>query len=160
MSSASKILPIITNPNPILKKKSVEVKLKKISSKEFQELCLNMEKTMEEKKGVGIAAPQIGENIRLIIINTKDGGVVMINPKITKKSLTKEWGEEGCLSVPGVFGQVKRHKKIECEYLDKTGKEIKIKAEGLMARVIQHEIDHLDGVLFIDKAKDIKHVTQ
>ncbi|MBU4347607.1 peptide deformylase [Patescibacteria group bacterium] len=152
MSSKAKILPIITIPNPILKKKSAEVEPKKISSKELQELCLNMEKTMKDKKGVGIAAPQIGKNIRLIIINTKDGGVVMFNPKIIRKSLTKEWGEEGCFSVPDVFGQVKRHKKIECEYLDKTGKKIKIKAEGLMARVIQHEIDHLDGILFIDKA--------
>ncbi|MDP3043508.1 MAG: peptide deformylase [bacterium] len=152
MSSRAKILLIITNPNPILKKKSAKVEPNKISSKEIQELCLNMEKTMKDKKGVGIAAPQIGKNIRLIIINTKDGGVAMLNPKIIRKSLTKEWGEEGCLSVPNVFGQVKRHKKIECEYLDKTGKETKIKAEGLMARVIQHEIDHLDGILFIDKA--------
>lgn len=153
-------MPIIVNPNPILKKKSAEIGAKKISSEEIQELCLNMEKTMEEKKGVGLAAPQIGKNIRLIIINTKDGGVAMFNPKIAKKSLTKEWGEEGCLSVPGVFGQVKRHKKIECKYLDKTGKEIKTRAEGLMARVIQHEIDHLDGVLFIDKARDVKRVTR
>ncbi len=157
MSSKLKILPIITIPNPILKKKSAEVEAGKISSKEIQELCLNMEKTMKDKKGVGIAAPQVGKNIRLIIINTKDGGVAMLNPKITKKSLTKEWGEEGCFSVPGVFGQVKRHKKIECEYLDKTGEKIKIKAEGLMARVIQHEIDHLDGILFIDKTRVLKN---
>lgn len=159
MSSKAKILLIITDPNPILKKKSVEIELKKINSKEIQELYLNMEKTMEEKKGVGLAAPQIGKNIRLIIINTKDGGVAMFNPKIIRKSLTKEWGEEGCLSVPGLFCQVKRHKKITCKYLNKNGEEEKIIAQGLMARVIQHEIDHLDGILFIDKARDTKHVT-
>ncbi len=154
--SSSKILPIITNPNPILRKKSVEIK--QIQAKEFQQLCLDMAKTMQEKDGVGLAAPQVGQNIRLIVINTKNGAVCMINPEITKKSLTKEWSEEGCLSIPDVFGQVKRHKKITCKYLDKNGKEIKITAQGLMARVIQHEIDHLDGVLFIDKARDVKEI--
>jgi len=152
----SKLLPIIINPNPILRKKSVEIK--QIESKQFQQLCLDMAKTMQEKDGVGLAAPQIGRNIRLIVINTKDGAVCMINPVITKKSLTKEWGEEGCLSVPDIFGQVKRHKKITCKYLDKNGKEKKIKAQGLMARVIQHEVDHLNGALFIDKARDIKEI--
>jgi len=152
----SKLLPIIINPNPILRKKSVEIK--QIESKQFQQLCLDMAKTMQEKDGVGLAAPQIGRNIRIIVINTKDGAVCMINPVITKKSLTKEWGEEGCLSVPDIFGQVKRHKKITCKYLDKNGKEKKIKAQGLMARVIQHEVDHLNGALFIDKARDIKEI--
>ncbi len=152
----SKTLPIITNPNPILRKKSAEIK--QTQKKQFQQLCLDMAKTMKEKDGVGLAAPQIGQNIRLIVINTKDGAVCMINPEITKKSLTKEWGEEGCLSVPDVFGKVKRNKKIICKYLDKTGKEKKIEAQGLMARVIQHEIDHLDGVLFIDKARDVKKI--
>ena len=154
--SISKLLPIITNPNPILYKKSVEIK--QVQAKQFQRLCLDMAKTMKEKDGVGLAAPQIGQNIRLIVINAKDGAICMINPKITKKSLIKEWGEEGCLSVPDVFGQVKRHKKITCKYLDKNGKEKKIQAQGLMARVIQHEIDHLDGILFIDKAKGIKKI--
>ena len=152
----SKTLPIITNPNPILRKKSAEIK--QTQKKQFQQLCLDMAKTMKEKDGVGLAAPQIGQNIRLIVINAKDGAVCMINPEITKKSLTKEWGEEGCLSVPDVFGKVKRNKKIICKYLDKTGKEKKIEAQGLMARVIQHEIDHLDGVLFIDKARDVKKI--
>ena len=151
----SRLLPIIINPNPILRKKSVEIK--QIQAKQFQQLCLDMGRTMKEKDGVGLAAPQIGKNNRLIVINTKDGHVCMINPEITKKSWAKEWGEEGCLSVPDVFGQVKRHKKINCKYLNKNGKEIKIIAQGLMARVIQHEIDHLDGILFIDKAKIIKH---
>ena len=150
-----KILPIIINPNPILRKKSIQVKRDEIKSKEFQRLCLDMAETMKEKDGIGLAAPQIGKNIRLIVVNTADRAVCMINPKIIKKSWAKELGEEGCLSVPGVFGKVKRHKKIDCKYLDKTGKEVKIKADGLMARVIQHEIDHLDGILFIDKAKNL-----
>lgn len=151
------ILSIITNPNPILREKSLKIDRTKISAKEFKALCSDMKKTMIKKEGVGLAAPQIGKNIRLIAINTKDGPIIMANPKIIKKSLIKEWGQEGCLSIPGVFGQVKRHKKIECEYSDEAGEEKKIKAEGLMARVIQHEIDHLDGILFIDKTRVLKN---
>lgn len=158
MSSRAKILPIITNPNPILKKKSVEIEPKIISSKEIQKLCFDMAETMLKKKGVGLAAPQIGENIRLIVVNVKDGPIIIINPKITNKSLIKEYGEEGCLSVPGVFGQVRRSKKITCKYLDLEGKIKKINAVGFLARIIQHEVDHLDGILFIEKARDVKKV--
>ena len=151
-----KLLKIIINPNPILREKSANVSRDYLRSKSFQNLCADMALTMREKDGVGLAAPQVGKNIRIIAVNTKDGPVCMINPKISKKSLLKAWGEEGCLSVPQIFGEVKRHKKINCNYLDKEGKEINIEAEGLMARVVQHEIDHLDGILFIDKAKNIK----
>lgn len=154
-----KTLPILINPNPILRKKSTQIRRDEIKTKEFQRLCLDMAETMKEKDGAGLAAPQIGRNIRLAAVKTEDGAVCMINPKIIKKSWAKELGDEGCLSVPDVFGKVKRHKKIICKFLDKKGKKIKIEAESLMARVIQHEIDHLDGVLFIDKAMDIKKLT-
>lgn len=154
----SRLLTIITSPNPLLRKKSLKIAKKEISSKKFQELCSGMEKIMLKKDGVGLAAPQIGQNIRLIAVNTKDGPICLINPRITRKSLTKKWGEEGCLSVPNSFGQVKRHKKISYNYFDLKAKKTKARAQGLMARVIQHEIDHLDGILFIDKAKDIKKV--
>lgn len=117
-----------------------------------------MAKTMIKSDGVGLAAPQIGKNIRLIVINTKSGKIAMINPKIKSKSLLKEWKEEGCLSVPDTFGLVKRNKKVACAYYDLAGNKQKITGEGLLARVIQHEIDHLDGILFIDKAKEIKQV--
>jgi len=117
-----------------------------------------MKKLMLESDGVGLAAPQIGKNIRLCVINAKEGPICLINPKITKKSWTKEWGEEGCLSIPNVFGQVKRHKKITCQYFNLSGKVLKLSAEGLLARVIQHEVDHLDGVLFIDKARNVRQV--
>ncbi|MFH1662170.1 MAG: peptide deformylase [Candidatus Falkowbacteria bacterium] len=149
----SKILPIITNPNPILRKKSQEIKKDEIKSKQFQEICFDMEKTMKEKDGAGLAAPQIGKNIRLIAVNSDNGAINMINPEITKKSWAKELGEEGCLSVPDVFLKIKRHKKVNCKYLDINGNEKKIKACGMLARVIQHEIDHLDGILFIDYEK-------
>lgn len=114
-----------------------------------------MIKTMKAKDGIGLSAPQIGYNIRLITINTQNGVLIMTNPKITRNSWKKEWFEEGCLSVPGIYGKVKRHKKLNCIYIDKKGQKKKISAKGLLAFVIQHETDHLDGILFIDKAKEI-----
>lgn len=151
----AKILTIITDPNPILRKRSAELALGKIKTKELKELCADMALTMIKKDGVGLAAPQIGKNIRVITVNTKDGAICLINPEITKASWLKEWGAEGCLSVPGVFGQVRRHKKVDCSYLNKDGKKEFMSASGLLARVLQHEIDHLDGILFTDKAKDL-----
>jgi peptide deformylase len=151
-----KLLSIIINPNQILRKKSLPIPANKIVSAELKKLGRDMVFTMLEKDGVGLAAPQVGKNIRLITINTKNGPLIIIDPEILKKSLIKEWGEEGCLSVPNYFGQVKRYKKIKCKYIDNDGVVSEIEATGLMARVIQHEIDHLDGILFIDKAKDTK----
>lgn len=156
----SKILPIIANPSPILRQKSDNISEDKITENSFQDFCNDMTKTMIEKDGIGLAAPQVGENIRMIVINIKDGPLCMINPDIIKKSIIKEWDEEGCLSVPGVYGKVKRPKRIICVYLDRHGKIKKIKATGLMARVILHEIDHLDGILFIDKAKNVQKVNE
>lgn len=153
-----KILPIITEPNPILRKQSKEISDNKISSLRFRELCLDMIETMVKKDGVGLSAPQVGKNVRLIVVNTKEGPICIINPKISKKSWFKEWGEEGCLSVPDVFGQVKRHRKILYHYYNKKGNKIEKDAKGFLARIIQHEIDHLDGILFIDKAKEVKKV--
>lgn len=145
------ILKIITQPNPILRKKSKEINLKNIQTSAFAELISAMEKTMLKTDGAGLAASQIGKNIRLAIINSQDGPLCLINPKMIRKSWLKELGQEGCLSIPGIFGQVKRHKKITLLYYDKAGKKIRKTAQGLMARVMQHELDHLDGILFIDK---------
>ncbi|MDP2708749.1 MAG: peptide deformylase [bacterium] len=150
------ILKIVKLPSPILRKKSAALDLKRISSRELKSLISSMLKTMVKSDGVGLAAPQVGKNMRLAVINSKDGAFCLINPKITKKSFAKEPGQEGCLSVPGVFGQVKRNKKITLTYLNEQGKKIKFNAQGMMARVIQHELDHLDGILFIDKATKIE----
>ncbi len=151
-----KTLNIIIHPNPILRQKSKTFLVKEIIEPKWQKFSQDLAKTMIDKDGVGLAAPQVGVNKRVIAVNTKDGVLVMFNPQIKKKSWRTEWGIEGCLSVPGVFGQVKRAKKIICQYWSKGGEKKKITAQGLLARVIQHEIDHLDGILFIDKAKDIK----
>ncbi|MFA4871572.1 MAG: peptide deformylase [Patescibacteria group bacterium] len=150
------MLKIITQPNPILRKKSQAVK--DILAQKIQELIPRMAETMINHDGVGLAAPQIGKNIRLITVNHKDRVLAIINPKITKKSFLKEWGEEGCLSVPDKFGEVKRSKSIIIEYFDEKNNQKILKAPGLLARVIQHEIDHLDGILFIDKARKLRDI--
>jgi peptide deformylase len=151
-----KILKILTNPHESLRKKSVLVPENEINNQEIRELCDNLQETMIKKDGIGLASPQVGKNIRLVTVNTKTGPIFLFNPKITGKSWLREWGEEGCLSVPLTFGDVRRHLRITCAFCNRKGKKDKIKASGLLARVIQHEIDHLDGILFIDKAKNIK----
>jgi peptide deformylase len=142
------MLPLIKEPNPILRIKSKEIA--KINS-QIKQLVLDMAKAMNEHKGVGIAAPQVGQNIRLCLIRTEKGPLALINPKITWKSLRKEIEEEGCLSCPGFYGLVKRAKIIYVKALDQEGKQINFRAESYFARVIQHEVDHLNGVLIIDK---------
>lgn len=154
----AKLLPVVIDPNEILRKKSEKINIERIKTPEFQELIKDMTLTMQEKDGVGLAAPQIGKNIRIIIVATKDGSMCLINPILSKNSIMKEWGQEGCLSVPNKYGDVRRHKKTTCTYVDQENKEHTIKARGLLARILQHEIDHLDGILFIDKARDIKEI--
>lgn len=149
------ILNIVINPDPRLRQPSTPMSDEAIKNPSLKQFIADMSETMLVKDGIGLAAPQIGHNTRLIVVNTKDGVLAMINPVITNRSLTKEWDEEGCLSIPNTFGQVKRHKKIRCQFITANGDKKRIEASGLLARVIQHEIDHLDGVLFIDKAKNI-----
>jgi len=151
-----KELEILLNPNPILRKKSAALLPKKIKDSAFRELLLDMEETMLKKDGAGLAAPQIGQNIRAIVVRDDDKTIFLINPQITQKSWTREVEAEGCLSVLDdkgeiIYAPVSRHKRINCIYLDAEGRRKKISAEQMLARVIQHEIDHLDGILFIDR---------
>ncbi|MFA5124220.1 MAG: peptide deformylase [Patescibacteria group bacterium] len=148
------MLKILTIPHPLLRKKALTIK--NPLDKEIQKLIPQMVEIMLAKDGVGLAAPQIGQGIRLITVRHKDGNLVMLNPQIIKKSMIKEWDEEGCLSVPNIYGDVRRCKKITVKFVDSTGKSRKLTGEGLLARVVQHEVDHLDGVLFIDKAKNLR----
>jgi len=156
----AKLLNIITIPNQILRNKSKEISEENINQKDFQILREDMKRTMIEKDGLGLAAPQIGKNIQLVMVNTRDGILEMHNPVITKRSIFKESGVEGCLSIPDTYGSVKRHKKIICQYVNEKGVKKTERATGLLARVIQHEVDHLNGVLFIDKAKNIERITE
>lgn len=148
------MLKIIIHPNKILRNISAEVDISGVKSGKFLELIKEMTETMKEKDGVGLAAPQIGENLRLIIVVLDKVVITMINPQITKKSWAKDTAEEGCLSIPKTYGKVERHKQINCVYFDENGKKQKLKLKNLNARIIQHEVDHLDGVLFIDKLID------
>jgi len=141
-------LEIIKEGNPILRKKSKKVA--EITS-EIKQLIVDMAKTMKKAKGIGLAAPQVGQGIQLCLINTENGHLTLINPKISWKSLRKETEEEGCLSCPDAFGLVKRAKVIYVKALNQDGKSISFRASGLFARVIQHELDHLNGILIIDK---------
>lgn len=156
-----KELKIITYPNPILRKKSVAIPPEKINA-DLRRFLLDMKETMIEKEGAGLAAPQVGQNIRAVVIRQADRTLFLINPRITKKSWAREIEEEGCLSVLNdkgeiIYAPVKRYKKVNCIYLDEKGRKKKISAEKIPARVIQHEIDHLDGVLFIDKIAGKKY---
>lgn len=153
-----KQLPIITHPNDILRKKSIEIDVKNINSPAIQTLLKDMEETMKKKDGAGLAAPQIAKNIRIIVVNHNDKTIFLINPKITRKSWARETEEEGCLSVLNekgeiIYAPVERHKKVSCIYVDENGQNKKISAEKILARILQHEIDHLDGILFIDRIK-------
>lgn len=156
-----KELEILINPNPTLRKKSAPVDLDKIKDKDFQKFLADLEETMIKKDGAGLAAPQVGKNIRVIVIADGKKNIFLINPQITKKSWARETEEEGCLSVLNdkgeiIYAPVERYKKINCLYFDKQGNKQKLAVEKLLARVIQHEVDHLDGILFLDRLKGLK----
>jgi peptide deformylase len=143
-------LKIIKYPDDFLRKKTREVKDYKDS--DLQQLVSDMVKTMEIEKGIGLAAPQVGSDLRICVVRVDNTLYALINPKIKSYSRKKEIFEEGCLSFPGKFFPVERPIKVKVAYRDLEGKKNKIKADGLLARVLQHEIDHLDGVLVIDRA--------
>lgn len=149
-------LEILTNPNPILRERSREISIAEIKTDAMQKFFADLIKTMRVEDGVGIAAPQVGKNIRVIVVSTKTGPAVFVNPEITFRSIKKIKGEEGCLSVPGIYGIVERFKEIKVTALDKNGNEIIPDTDGFMSIVFQHEIDHIDGILFIDRAKKLK----
>jgi len=148
-------LDVIKNPNSILRKVSEPISEADLLSAKTQSLIDNMIETMKVENGVGLAAPQVGEHLRIIIAETNEGPRAFINPKIISKSEKIVSGEEGCLSVPGVYGIVKRHKKVKIKAKNRQGEPVRMSAGGLLSVIFQHEIDHLDGILFIDKAEKI-----
>lgn len=146
---------IITGENnKILRSKSQPVK--KIDAK-TKSLVSEMKKIIEKHDGVGLAAIQVGIPLRIVVCKIDDKFYSFINPEIVKFFSKKIIMEEGCLSLPGVTGEVERPEKILIKALTENNKILKIKVFGLLARILQHEIDHLDGILFIDKAKNIKN---
>lgn len=145
-------LKIIKYPNDFLLRKTREVKVEELKDPKIQRLILNMVRMMETEKGVGLAAPQVGSDLRICTIAADGEAYVLVNPKIKSFSRKKDIFEEGCLSFPGQFFPVERPIKVKVQARDIEGKKVKIKADGLFARVLQHEIDHLDGILVIDRA--------
>lgn len=119
-------------------------------TKEIKELAKNMAETMVEANGVGLAAPQVNSSVRMCLAPINGQVRALINPEITWKSKEKDTDEEGCLSLPGMYMPVTRHTAITLKYVDINGKPQERKLEGFEARVVQHETDHLDGVLIVD----------
>lgn len=151
------LLKIIKFPNPILRKKCKAVK--KITP-EIIKLIDDMIETMHEAPGVGLAAPQVAKLIRVIVADVGQGPIALVNPRVVQKSGNQIF-TEGCLCLPGVEAPVERAAHVKGIGLDREGREVEITAEGLLATVLQHEIDHLEGIVFIDRVKDpslIRHV--
>ncbi|NQU18220.1 MAG: peptide deformylase [Candidatus Saganbacteria bacterium] len=164
------LLNILKYPDKLLKKKSKGIK--RVDDK-IKKLIKDMIKTMRAAPGVGLAAPQVAELVRVITIDVSianlpeeqknspwtDKPFALVNPKIKKKTGSQTF-EEGCLCLPGIVGPVQRYSEIVVEALDKNGNKVKIEAKGFLATVLQHEIDHLDGIVFIDKISDKKLIRQ
>lgn len=151
------ILEIRKYPDEILKKKAEKIET---LDGNLQKLIDDMIETMYKANGIGLAAPQIGISKRLIIVDTSprqenQGLIVLINPEIIQ-SEGEILSEEGCLSLPGFLTRLKRKERVLVRGTDRKGKEIEIEAEGLLARALQHEIDHLDGTLLIDRISPLK----
>lgn len=148
-------LPLVTLPTASLREPSKPVELSVIGTHEFQTFLDQLIQTMKVEDGVGIAAPQVGRNERIFIVNEKAGAVAYINPEIELLTETSVESEEGCLSVPNTWGVVKRAKKVHLTALNRHGRRVECEARGFLAIVYQHEFDHLEGILFIDKATKI-----
>ncbi len=143
----------------ILRKKTEKFDFGKFSKAEVDKLVQDMRETMREANGIGLAANQIGLPYQVFVAEVEGNNgkkfYSVFNPKIEKKSEEEVYFEEGCLSVPGSYGNVERAEEIMLIGQDKRGKPVKIKAWGMLARVFQHEVDHLNGHLFLDRAKEI-----
>lgn len=160
---------IVTLPDPVLKRKAHTVTK---FDKDLKTLLNDMVETMREAPGVGLAAPQIGLSDRIIVVEyyerEEDEEIedapkkvwAVINPEIVKTSEETLMGVEGCLSIPGLVGEVERHAEIQVKGMNRQGKPLKIKAKGWLARIFQHEIDHLNGVLFTERATRVWRPSQ
>jgi peptide deformylase len=170
---------IVQRDNPVLRKVADAVPTTEIASSKIKKIISEMKEALDSQKdGVAIAAPQIGEPWRIFVISkeiintviekekkekdkTKQAKIeneVFINPTITKLSKDKKWAEEGCLSVRYLYGKVRRSNKAAVRAFDENGKVFERGASGLLAQVFQHEVDHLNGILFTDMAKDLEEL--
>ncbi|KAB0630283.1 peptide deformylase [Acinetobacter gandensis] len=157
----SQIMAVAQLGEAILGIRAREIQIHELNSNWLQHLTASMQATMLERNGVGIAAPQVYVSKRVIIVASRPNvrypdapemqPIIMLNPVITKRSEQTILGEEGCLSVPDTRGQVARAEKITVQYLNLQGQPVEIHLEGFPARIVQHEVDHLDGILFTER---------
>ena len=147
------ILPIRILPDPVLKQKAKRVRTIDSSIKK---LIRDMLETMHADPGrAGLAAPQVGVSLRVIVIGMpEEEDIVLVNPEIVRKT-GERWLNEGCLSVPGYVGEIKRAESVTAKGRDQNGKEVRIKADGLLAQALEHEIDHLNGMIYIDRLESM-----
>lgn len=159
------ILKVARLGHPVLRQVARELTPQEIASPQMQRLVDDMRETMEEYGGVGLAAPQVHAPVQLALIEFDPEGdrygadetqpcLVLFNPKVMVLDATRAGFWEGCLSVPGLRGFVERPSKVQVDYLDERGQPSSLVAEGFLATVMQHELDHLDGVLYVDKISD------
>lgn len=141
---------ILAHPNPALKQHAADVE--RFADRDLQDLVKAMARAMYDAPGVGLAATQVGVMARVLVYDIDEGLVALCNPRIVDMSEETEIVEEGCLSLPGIEVPVERSTSLTCEAFDIEGNPVRIEAAGLLARVLQHEVDHLDGVLIIDRA--------
>ena len=142
------VLPIRQFGDPVLRQKAKRIT--KVD-KSIRRLVDDMIETMHDAPGVGLAAPQVGVSLRLLVVEATEGEIqVLVNPEVVKAS-GERMVDEGCLSLPGYVGTVKRHEAVTVKAQNLNGKEIRIKANELLAQALEHEIDHLNGVLFVDR---------
>lgn len=153
------LLPIAIMPDPILRRKAHKVT---VFDQNLKTLVADMIETMRDAPGVGLAAPQVSVASRIVVIEYGDEEenqdkklYVVVNPELTFPTEETQIGVEGCLSVPGLVGEVERYQDVVVRGLNRQGKPIKIKASGWLARIFQHEIDHLDGIVYTDRATRI-----
>ena len=158
------ILKVARMGHPVLRKRARPLDPAEIAAPRIQRLIDDMFETMNDSRGIGLAGPQVHESLRLFVagVDDPDGGmppVVVINPEVTAVGSAVEEDWEGCLSIPDVRGRVPRAAKIRLRALDRHGRRLALTADGYPARVIQHETDHLDGVLFFDRMTSFESIT-
>ena len=161
---------ILRMGHPTLRKVSKPISVRDIDSSSIKNLITDLADTLESSGGIGLAAPQIGELVRIVIVKIPEGSssygeltevplTVFINPIITPVGQEQKSHWEGCLSVPGLRGLVSRPQRIQLRYFDPEKKETSLKVEGFLSTVLQHECDHLDGILYLDRLSDTKDLS-
>ena len=158
LETVTETLPILLVPDPMLRAKCRTVGPQDTNA--VRALLPRMFATMYEAPGIGLAAPQVGEKLRFIVVDVQPNEtkqpIALINPEIVARSTELATREEGCLSLPGQYAEIIRPARVKVRYLDETGARKEIEADGLLSACLQHEIDHLDGVLFVDHLSALK----